>query len=328
MRPTVPAIAPFVDSFWLYDEPLRPGMERVLPNGAMQLLVNLAADELGTYGPHRVTVVGGAALQGAHGGPVVIDTAHQRTIAGVSFRPGGAYPFFAAPPSATGGTLVRLDDLWGRHGAVLRDRLLTARADARAWTLTARASAPTTRTDARRGGPTPDNAWAATRAAPRHGGPTPTDASTQAARAVLRTLEAVLVERAARPLVPDPALAAAVSGLGRGATVTAVTDRLGVGRRAFTSRFTDRIGLTPKRFAMVRRFQRVLDTISDPEVDDLDWATIAVEHGYYDQPHLINDFRELAGVSPTGYRPRSAADRNHVPISPIAAADRGEIMAS
>lgn len=305
MRPTVPAIAPFVDSFWLYDEPLRPGMERVLPNGMMQLLVNLAADELGTYGPHRVTVVGGAALQGAHGGPVVIDTAHQRTIAGVSFRPGGAYPFFAAPPSATGGTLVRLDDLWGRDGAVLRDRLLTARASAPATQ-----SAPAVRAvraDAPRGGPTPDDA---------------------AARAVLRTLEAALVERATRPLVPDPAMTVAVSGLGRGATVTAVTDRLGVGRRAFTSRFTDRIGLTPKRFAMVRRFQRVLDTIADPDVDDLDWATIAVEHGYYDQPHLINDFRELAGVSPTGYRPRSAADRNHVPISPIAAADRREIMAS
>jgi AraC-like DNA-binding protein len=48
------------------------------------------------------------------------------------------------------------------------------------------------------------------------------------------------------------------------------------------------------------------------------WAEAAAEHGYYDQSHLIHDFRELAGITPTAYRPRSAAERNHVPLSSAA----------
>lgn len=42
-------------------------------------------------------------------------------------------------------------------------------------------------------------------------------------------------------------------------------------------------------------------------------ARLAAEHGYCDQARLIDDFRELTGVTPGAYRPRSAAERNHRP---------------
>jgi AraC-like DNA-binding protein len=275
MRPTVPAIAPYVDSIWVYGDRPAPSFERVLPTGSSQLLVNLDDDTLATHGSGGVAV-GGAALQAPHGEPVLISTAQQRRIVGVSFRPGGAYPFFPVPPGVVDTALVGLDDLWGREGAALRERLLDA------------------------------------------GGP----------RAALHVMESVLVGRLGRE--QDPAVAYAVAALDRGAAVGEVTDRLGMSRRRFGRVFTERVGLAPKRFARIRRFQRVLADVtarSDASTT-VDWAAVAVEHGFCDQSHLIRDFHDFAGTSPTGYRPRSGEARNHVPIRPIADDGSGAIMAS
>jgi AraC-like DNA-binding protein len=270
-RPTDPALLPFVKAFWYFAGPPMHPRERVLPTGAMQLLVNLHEDELRSSGADGCGVrrVAGAALQGVLLGPVVIDTAQQRTIVGVGFRAGGAFPFFAGPASETSGELVGLDTLWGRDGAALRDRLLSA--------------------------------------LPRSAPPGPAGAL-----AVLRELEAALLARVAHPLVPDPALAFAVAALERGAAVSAVAERLGITGKRLGHRFGERIGLPPKRFARVRRFQRVLGSIT-PGVP-VDWARIAAERGFCDQAHLIHDFRSLSGLSPSQYRPRSPADRNHVPL--------------
>ncbi len=33
----------------------------------------------------------------------------------------------------------------------------------------------------------------------------------------------------------------------------------------------------------------------------MDWAALALELGYYDQPHMIHEFQELAGSSPQAF---------------------------
>ncbi len=260
LPPTAPALRPFVESLWYVTGGQPVGRELVLPSGAMQLLVNLHSDELRTYEAAAVRRVSGAALQGAQSTATVIDTGQLRAIVGVAFKPGGGFPFTASPPSALADDLVELDALWGRDGAVLRDRLLAA--------------------------------------------PTP--------HAVLRMLENVLLAHAVRPLEPDPVTVFALAAFERGATVAAVADRLGMTSKRFARRFADRVGLTPKRFSRVRRFQRLLGSVtSDVEVD---WAGRAVEHGYYDQSHLIHEFRALSGLCPTQYQPRSPWERNHVAV--------------
>ncbi|GGQ25930.1 AraC-like DNA-binding protein [Actinomadura coerulea] len=112
--PLHPALDPFVACLG-YSESHGPSVrEQSIPTGCAQLFVNLHADAF-TGGAD------GAAFLGAASRPSVIDTADQRAIAWVAFKPGGAFPFF--PPV---GGLVVLKDLWGRGGAVVRERLLEA----------------------------------------------------------------------------------------------------------------------------------------------------------------------------------------------------------
>lgn len=47
-RPSA-ALAPFVESFWLFEGELPHARERILPSGTMQLLVNRHEDELRSY---------------------------------------------------------------------------------------------------------------------------------------------------------------------------------------------------------------------------------------------------------------------------------------
>ena len=117
-------LAPFVESLWYATAELAHGRERVLPSGTAQLLVNLHEDELRWY-DERVNRIAGAGFMGAHDRPFAIDTREQRAILGVSFRAAGAFPFF--DPRETSGLHVALEDLWGKEGRVLRERLLEER---------------------------------------------------------------------------------------------------------------------------------------------------------------------------------------------------------
>jgi AraC-like DNA-binding protein len=256
-------LAPFVASLAYFEGELPPGRERVLPSAHVSLMVNLTEDEFRTYhGLDHATVrrTGGAAFSGPQARSTVIDTAEQRRLVSVNFRLGGAAPFIPAPLDATRDELVDLEDLWGRDGAILRERVLEA--------------------------PTPEG--------------------------MLQVLEAALLERLGAPDPPDASVGFAVRALERGLPVSEVTARLDVLPKRFVRRFRSRIGLTPKRFARVRRLQRALRAVAhEPETE---WAEAAAENGYYDQSHLIHDFRELAGITPTAYRPRAAHEWNHVPL--------------
>ncbi|MFF5515712.1 helix-turn-helix domain-containing protein [Streptomyces coeruleorubidus] len=132
-------------------------------------------------------------------------------------------------------------------------------------------------------------------------------------QAALREVEAVLLRRAGRPLEPDPAVRLAAALLDRGTPVGEVADRLGWTSRRLARRCAEQLGLPPKRYARVRRFQRLLGRVNAGSGQP-DWALLAAECGYHDQAHLIHEFRALAGITPTAYAPRSPGERNHVPL--------------
>ena len=125
-----PPLSEFVNLLWLYEGYAQPhAKERVLPSGEMQIVINLLEDTSRVYDrddPDRCQTFNGALLSGAHAQYQVIDTAEQRSIIGVHFRPGGGFPFLRMPAGELRDTTVSLDTLWGRAATDLRDRLLEA----------------------------------------------------------------------------------------------------------------------------------------------------------------------------------------------------------
>ncbi|GAA4685353.1 helix-turn-helix domain-containing protein [Phytohabitans rumicis] len=78
---------------------------------------------------------------------------------------------------------------------------------------------------------------------------------------------------------------------------------LGWSGRHLASTFRREIGLTPKMAARVLRFERAYAALGSAD----SWADIAVSCGYYDQAHLIRDFKEFAGAPPGHFRPIAGA---------------------
>lgn len=88
--------------------------------------------------------------------------------------------------------------------------------------------------------------------------------------------------------------------------------RFGWSNKRMIAQFREVVGLTPKRYFRVRRFQNVLEALE--QTGRVDWAAVAGDCGYYDQAHLIRDFSEFSGLSPSVYLTQRGLARNHVPL--------------
>ena len=113
----------------------------------------------------------------------------------------------------------------------------------------------------------------------------------------------------------DPAIQCAITALRGSASLEQVLSLLGLSARTLERRFSSQVGIPPKRFARVYRLQRVLRAVR--RCAKPDWCWLAAEHGYADQAHLIHDFRDLADITPSAYKPHSPRRSNHVPIAAL-----------
>ena len=97
---------------------------------------------------------------------------------------------------------------------------------------------------------------------------------------------------------PDPMVRAATRALGRSNAprVGAVAGALGVSARTIERRVAEHTGLSPASLRRVLRFRRSFRLLS--ELPSGAWARAAARAGYFDQAHLIRDFRQFAGVAP------------------------------
>jgi AraC-like DNA-binding protein len=71
----------------------------------------------------------------------------------------------------------------------------------------------------------------------------------------------------------------------------------GFSMRNFQRRFRECVGISPKLYARLVRFESVLK--AKAAAPQRSWMNAAHEVGYYDQMHMIHDFREFSGGTPT-----------------------------
>jgi AraC-like DNA-binding protein len=119
-------------------------------------------------------------------------------------------------------------------------------------------------------------------------------------------LDSLLVRRLAdaRPTEVDWAWRRLVATAGR-IRVGALAAELGWSRKRIVARFREQVGLTPKSAARLLRFEHA--RVEAERAERPDWARIAVECSYYDQSHLINDFRARTGRTPETFFQDAAA---------------------
>ncbi|GAA3131089.1 AraC family transcriptional regulator [Streptosporangium carneum] len=101
--------------------------------------------------------------------------------------------------------------------------------------------------------------------------------------------------QAGRPVDPEVAWAwrRIVASRGR-ARVSDLTARTGWSRQRMWSRFGSQIGLTPKRAAMLVRFDHAVHRLVRGHTP----ARVAADGGYADQSHLHHDVRAFTGTTP------------------------------
>ena len=105
----------FVELLWLYEiPPGAHGQERMLPMATTELVIDLAGET--AHSPLALVV-------GPHSEYWALDASRARTVIGVHFRPGGAFPFFGVPAGELHNVRVSLDALWGSDAARLVEQV-------------------------------------------------------------------------------------------------------------------------------------------------------------------------------------------------------------
>jgi AraC-like DNA-binding protein len=130
-------------------------------------------------------------------------------------------------------------------------------------------------------------------------------------------LEKTLVAHLFHPLERHYAVRFALDTFGRADSALAIRDvarDAGLSQRRFIQLFAREVGMSPKLFCRVLRFRQALETVRQTAIPD--WGRVAVDCGYYDQSHLIHDFRFFSSLSPTEYvRQRSeCVIQNHATL--------------
>ncbi len=100
----------------------------------------------------------------------------------------------------------------------------------------------------------------------------------------------VLAERLVNSILNEPEIK----------TVDDLAARAGMGKRSLQRIFNEYVGVSPKWVIRRYRLHEVMERLNFGAQPD--WAQLALELGYFDQAHLINDFKSILGYSPTQYQ--------------------------
>ncbi len=122
-------------------------------------------------------------------------------------------------------------------------------------------------------------------------------------------MDRLIARRLADAPEDSPAVAAAyerIRASGGLVSIGTLADEVGWSQKHLIQRFREQIGLPPKTFARMVRFGKAIELVRGPQPGL--GADIAHRCGYYDQAHLIRDFRRFAGTTPSAFAARVLPD--------------------
>jgi AraC-like DNA-binding protein len=90
-----------------------------------------------------------------------------------------------------------------------------------------------------------------------------------------------------------------IESLGGRVSVDQLARLAGLSNRQLERRFKECVGIPPKQLCRSLRFKNVFKCLTRHPAEQ--WASVAASCGYYDQSHMINEFRRFTGMSPTAY---------------------------
>lgn len=80
---------------------------------------------------------------------------------------------------------------------------------------------------------------------------------------------------------------------------TKLVEDSGISERHFRRKFKETIGVSPKYFCKVVQLNAVFELLQSS--NDSEISKLALDCGYFDQAHFINDFKKLIGDSPRNF---------------------------
>jgi AraC-like DNA-binding protein len=129
-----------------------------------------------------------------------------------------------------------------------------------------------------------------------------------------RVVERWLLARLEPRAIVHPAIRWAVDRLaatGGRTSIEELAEQTGFSRKHLGNLFRQQVGLSPKALARVHRFRGALDLLNRSS-GEVPWTDLADQCGFYDQSHLINEFRRFTGFSPVELARRDRPDSGSV----------------
>jgi AraC-like DNA-binding protein len=284
-RPADPRLRAYVHGYFASSSHLRlPVHERHVPSIEVPLLLNFGAPHRRLDGANsgEWTARDGAWVVGLHTRHQLTQAVGERHFMVVRFTPLGAHLFLRQPMHAIANEAVDLEQI----DSALARSIVRRVGIARSWTERFAAA---------------ESLIAERIIDARHGRPLTADAASNSVSHVWRKLVAADGHVAVRSFEAE----------------------LDCSHRTLIARFRTCVGFPPKTIARLLRFNRVLRSLDhasrtrsnepvgkpyiesafadDRRASAIRWADVAADCGYFDQAHLIKDFREFAGATPEAF---------------------------